>query len=149
MRKFPCVFAVIAAFSSVASLPGTGYGSASAAGSSTKIQDRIDASTQPSPPIPAENPTRAFARLRARLDQGDQIIALRALHLALSQVPDGGTFAWRKRSRSLKGLIQPTKAFRNADGQVCRHVIYTLSLGRYLKQIEGIACRQDDGRWQL
>lgn len=105
--------------------------------------------TRATPPVPTEKPTPSLARLRSRLGHVDQLVALRALHLALSQVPDGGTFVWQKRSRSLKGLIKPTRAFRNADGQVCRHVIYALSLGRYLKQIEGIACRQDDGRWHL
>lgn len=101
------------------------------------------------PPPPQANPSRTLAELRARLDQQDHIIALRALHLALTRVPDGGTFIWRKRSRSLKGVIKPTKAFRNAEGQVCRHLIYALALGRYSKQIEGIACRQEDGSWKL
>lgn len=101
------------------------------------------------PPAPVQNPVRRLAELRSKLDGKDQIIAMRALHLALSQVPDGGTFVWRKESRSLKGMIKPSNAFRNASGQICRHVIYALVLGRYTKQIEGIACRQDDGRWQL
>lgn len=91
----------------------------------------------------------SLAKLRSQLDYKDQLIAMRALHLALTQVPDGGSFVWRKSSRSLKGLIKPTRAFRNADGQVCRHVIYALSLGRYIKQIEGIACRTNDGSWYL
>ena len=101
------------------------------------------------PPAPEQNPVRRLAELRSKLDGKDQVIALRALHLALTQVPDGGTFVWKKASRSLKGMIKPSKAFRNTDGQLCRHVIYALALGRYLKQIEGIACRQDNGRWQL
>lgn len=101
------------------------------------------------PPTPQQNPVRRLKELRAKLGGKDQIIALRALHLALNQVPDGGTFVWRKRSLSLKGMIKPSKAFRNSDGQVCRHIIYALVLGRYTKQIEGIACRQEDGSWQL
>lgn len=101
------------------------------------------------PPIPTRKPAQSLAKLRARLDHKDHLIAMRALHLALTQVPDGGTFVWRKNSRSLKGLIKPTKAFRNAQGQVCRHVVYALSLGRYIKQIEGIACRTGDGTWRL
>ncbi|MDA7948421.1 MAG: hypothetical protein MPJ78_13225 [Hyphomicrobiaceae bacterium] len=101
------------------------------------------------PPMPQANPVRKFAQLRAQLGYGDRVVAMRALHLALSQVPDGGAFVWRKRSRSLKGVIKPSKPFRNDGGQICRHVIYALALGRFVKQIEGIACRQDDGRWQL
>lgn len=106
-------------------------------------------STSETPPLPLRKPSRKLAVLRSRLDQKDHIVAMRALQLALSQVEDGGTFVWRKRSRSLKGMIKPSKAFRNSNGRICRHVIYALSLGRYIKQIEGIACRQIDGRWQL
>ncbi len=105
--------------------------------------------TSETAPVPKRKPLLRLAELRSRLDQKDHIVAMRALHLALNQVEDGGTFVWRKKSRSLKGMIKPSKAFRNADGRVCRHVIYALSLGRYLKQIEGIACRQNDGSWQL
>ena len=105
--------------------------------------------TAEAPPVPQRKPLRRLAELRSRLDHRDHIVAMRALHLALSQVEDGGTFVWQKKSRSLKGMIKPSKAFRNSEGQVCRHVIYALSLGRYIKQIEGIACRQNDGRWQL
>lgn len=115
----------------------------------TGVPDRQNAASGGIPPIPVEKPTRSLAKLRSQLDRNDQLIAMRALHLALSQVPDGGTFVWRKRSRSLKGLIKPTRAFRNAKGQVCRHVIYALSLGRYIKRIEGIACRTQDGSWHL
>jgi hypothetical protein len=115
----------------------------------SKSPDQAGLTATAAPPSPEQNPVRRLAELRSKLDGKDQIIAMRALHMALSQVPDGGTFVWQKKSRSLKGMIKPSKAFRNANGQVCRHIIYALALGRYTKQIEGIACRQDDGRWQL
>jgi len=101
------------------------------------------------PPAPEKNPIRQLAYLRSKLNYKDHAVAMRALHLALSQVPDGGSFVWQKKKHSLKGTIKPSKAFRNAQGRVCRHVIYALALGRYTRQIEGIACRGEDGRWQL
>ncbi|GBE42234.1 MAG TPA: hypothetical protein ENH05_03655 [Rhizobiales bacterium] len=120
---------------------------------SQAVAEPMDGSPGPagvtSVPAPEKNPIRQLADLRSRLDYKDRVVAMRALQLALSQVPDGGTFVWQKKSRSLKGLIKPTRAFRNADGQLCRHVIYALALGRYTKQIEGIACRLENGRWQL
>ena len=91
----------------------------------------------------------SLAELRARLGAEDHGVALKALHLALNRISDGATFVWRKRSRSLVGVIRPTSAFRNAIGQICRHVVYTLSLGRYLKRIEGVACREINGSWTL
>jgi surface antigen len=32
---------------------------------------------------------------------------------------------------------------------VCRHLLYSLSLGGYEKEIEGDACREADGSWAL
>lgn len=149
MRMFLHAKAVSLALLLFAASCGNSFTSQAIAAEAHKIQDRIRTAAPSTPPIPTQNPARTFLKLRTQLGYTDQVIALRALHLALSQVPDGGTFVWRKKSRSLKGYIQPTKAFRNSEGQVCRHVIYALALGRYIKQIEGIACRQDDGRWQL
>ena len=127
-----------------------GHSSASAiAAPANETAGQAGLTATATPTAPEQNPVRRLAELRSKLDHKDQMVAMRALHLALSQVPDGGTFVWRKKSRSLKGMIKPSKAFRNADGQICRHIIYALVLGRYTKQIEGIACRQDDGRWQL
>lgn len=96
---------------------------------------------------PAES--LSLPELRARLDRSDRVAALHALHMALNNTADGGTFIWKKDDRGLKGVIKPTNAFRNAYGQVCRHVIYAISLGRYRKQIEFVACREAGDRWRL
>ncbi|RMF04248.1 MAG: hypothetical protein D6773_06670 [Alphaproteobacteria bacterium] len=113
--------------------------------------DLQKAETAPIVPLPTRSPMvmHSFQELRARLDKGDKITALHALQLALNQVGDGAVFTWTKNSKGLKGIIKPTAAFRNADGQICRHVIYALALGPYRKQIEFIACREAAGRWRL
>ena len=87
--------------------------------------------------------------LRSRLNDGDRLAALRALHYALQEVPDGTTFVWRRKKSPLKGFVRPTAAFRNADGLVCRHIIYGLAVASYVKRIEGIACRDRDGVWAI
>lgn len=97
----------------------------------------------------APHRTPSLAELRARLNESDRRVALSALHIALTRISDGATYVWRKSGRNLIGTIKPTSAFRNANGQVCRHVIYTLTLGRYHKRVEGIACRGISGRWSL
>jgi len=141
---------ILPAFSILATVCSAGQltGEAAAAQVNGSAQKSV-VTARPAPPAPQVNPVRRFTQLRAQLRYGDQVVAMRALHLALSQVPDGGAFVWRKKSRSLKGVIRPSKPFRNEGGQVCRHVVYALALGGYSKQIEGIACRQNDGRWQL
>lgn len=101
--------------------------------------------------LPPQTPValHSFAELQTKLDEGDQVTALHALQMALSQIGDGATFAWKKNNKDLKGVIKPTAVFRNSDGQICRHVIYALALGPYRKQIEFIACREAGGRWRL
>lgn len=100
-------------------------------------------------PQRARSAIQSLSELQANLGTSDQIAVLSALQQALNQIGDGGTYIWKKNDTRLKGMIRPTTAFRNANGQICRHVIYALSLGDYRKQIEFIACREAGGRWRL
>jgi surface antigen len=90
-----------------------------------------------------------LADLRAKLDGSDRALAVKALGLALNELGDGATLVWRRPSRRLVGKIKPSAAFRDDAGRVCRHVTYSLTLGRYVRQVEGIACREADGHWSL
>jgi surface antigen len=94
-------------------------------------------------------PPAAFAELRAKLDRSDRDIALNALQVALSELGDGATLVWRRPSRGLTGVIKPVSAFRDGDGRVCRHLTYSLSLGTFVREVEGTACREKGGAWSL
>jgi surface antigen len=91
----------------------------------------------------------AFAELRAKLDGSDRDIALNALQVALTELGDGATLVWRRPSRGLTGVIKPVSAFRDDEGRVCRHVTYSLSLGTFVREVEGTACREEGGAWSL
>ena len=90
-----------------------------------------------------------LGELKARLDQSDRVAALQALDLALTELGDGVTLVWQRPERGLVGRIKPVSAFRDDKGRVCRHVVYSLALGTYRRQIEGVACRETDGSWSL
>ena len=90
-----------------------------------------------------------FAELRAKLDGSDRAIALNALQVALTELGDGASLVWRRPSRALTGVIKPVSAFRDDEGRVCRHLTYSLSLGTFVRQVEGIACREPGGAWSL
>ena len=92
----------------------------------------------------AEQPA-AFAELRARLDGTDRAVALNALQVALTELGDGG----KRPSRELTGVIKPVSAFRDDEGRVCRHLTYSLSLGTFVREVEGTACREPSGTWSL
>ncbi|MGH6805069.1 MAG: RT0821/Lpp0805 family surface protein [Methyloceanibacter sp.] len=99
--------------------------------------------------VASEGQQLSLSELKARLDRSDRVAAVQALELALSELGDGVTLVWQRPERRLVGRIKPVSAFRDDHGRVCRHVIYSLALGAYQRQIEGVACREQDGSWSL
>jgi len=90
-----------------------------------------------------------FADLQANLDEGDEIAALEAIRIALTEIGDGATFVWRRANGRISGVVKPTSSFKAVDGKICRHILIVLAAGRRTGQIEGVACRLDNGRWEL
>lgn len=97
--------------------------------------------------VPREAP--ALRRGAPPLDESDEIAVLEAIRVALSEVSDGSTYVWHRWHGRLSGLVQPTASFKDVTGRVCRHIVLILSSAARTGKIEGIACRMDDGRWQL
>ena len=107
-------------------------------------------------PNPAPNPSKPslwtkpkYAEAYALLDENDEIAALEAIRVALTEVGDGGTYVWRRNHGRLSGIVQPTASFKDPGGRVCRHIVLTMTVGTATGRAEGIACRLADGRWQL
>jgi hypothetical protein len=101
-------------------------------------------------PRPGAHPSpTADALPLPRLDASDEIAALEALQLALTEVGDGAAYVWHRRKGELSGIVQPTASFKDARGNVCRHIVVVLSSGRRSKRTEGVACRLASGVWQL
>jgi 17 kDa outer membrane surface antigen len=103
----------------------------------------------PGEDAPARQVRPKFADLQTNLDETDEIAALEAVRIALSEVGDGSTFVWRRENGRLSGVIKPTSSFRNVDGKICRHLIIVLAAGARTSKIEGVACRLGNGRWEL
>ncbi|XSG81067.1 MAG: RT0821/Lpp0805 family surface protein [Methyloligella sp. ZOD6] len=98
----------------------------------------------------AEAPKSAdLGALRAKLDESDRKVALKALEIALMQLGDGATLVWKRQKNELSGVIKTISAFRDASGRVCRKVNYSITLGTYERAIVGTACRNHDGNWML
>ena len=89
-----------------------------------------------------------FAELRAKPDSNDRAIAFNALQVALTEVGDGASLMWQRPSRELTGVIKPISAFRDDEGRVFRHLTYS-SLGTYVREVEGTACRKPNCAWSL
>lgn len=82
-------------------------------------------------------------------DEVDEIAALEAIRIALSEVGDGSAYVWHRRYGRLGGFVQPTTSFKDPAGRVCRHIVLLLTRGERVGRAEGVACRLGDGRWQL
>ena len=102
----------------------------------------------PSKP-PAVSAKPKFAETNAHLDDNDEIAALEAIRVALTEVGDGGTYVWYRQHGRLSGIVQPTVSFKDVAGRVCRHILIIMTVGAATGRAEGIACRLGDGRWQL
>ena len=106
---------------------------------------------RPCAPCPAAEPPGAAERVGhdTTLDEDDEIAALEAIRLALTEVGDGASYVWHRRYGRLGGLVQPTQSFKDPGGRVCRRIIVILSAGLRSGRFEGTACRIAGGRWQL
>ena len=89
------------------------------------------------------------AELKPGADISDEMAALEAVHLALTEVGDGSSYVWHHKRGSVSGVITPTTSFKDAKGQVCRHIVLSLSRNSASKRTEGVACRLANGSWQL
>jgi hypothetical protein len=99
------------------------------------------------PPTVSAKPK--FAETNAHLDENDEIAALEAIRVALTEVGDGGTYVWYRQHGRLSGMVQPTVSFKDVAGRVCRHILLIMTVGTAKGRAEGIACRLGDGRWPL
>jgi surface antigen len=103
----------------------------------------------------ASDPNNVAARigpgpdLRSLLDDNDELATLDAVHTALTQVGDGSSYIWHRHNGRISAVLQPTQSFKREGGQVCRHLVVMLMSGTHTRKTAGIACRLEDGRWQL
>jgi hypothetical protein len=135
MRSFPCVAQAVAILGLSLLLLAPGAPAVQA--------------DEAKPAAPAPCPCAGLAQREPPLDENDEIAALEAIRVALSEVGDGATYVWHRQHGRLSGMVQPTASFKDAAGRICRHILLILTTGRQTGKVEGIACRLANGRWQL
>lgn len=94
-------------------------------------------------------PKPKFAEARPGAQAADETGALEAIHFALTETEDGGSYVWHATSGAVSGVIQPTASFRDGAGSFCRHMVMLLAAGERTRRAEGIACRRLNGTWSL
>jgi hypothetical protein len=122
-----------------------------------QLRSAVAQQVRPASPCSCANPEKApapaprprFASHPQALDDSDEIAALDAIRVALTEVGDGSSYVWQRGNGRLGAVIHPTTSFRDAAGRVCRHVVVILTNGVRTGRTETIACRLGGGLWQL
>lgn len=135
----------------VPTVPNNGAASGSNTGNNSSNGSCSCQNPPSNEPLPRDKlwPKPSLADFKATLDDTDAVAALEAMQLALTEVGDGATYIWHRKHGRLSGAIQPTTSFKDASGDICRHIIVAMTSGSYSRKAEGIACRLKGGIWNL
>ncbi|KAB2847415.1 MAG: hypothetical protein F9K44_13515, partial [Hyphomicrobiaceae bacterium] len=98
--------------STIAVLAAAAGMAAFAASAQEQVRRQPSASRQPIPAI--DRPAPTLAELKAGLDQSDRLAVLEAIHLGLSEVGDGQTYMWRRKTGKILGYVRPVRSVRDA-----------------------------------
>jgi len=80
------------------------------------------------------------------MDNADRAAYNRASQRAMES---GQTRSWRNSDSGNYGTITPHRRYVNDEGQYCRKYTQTIYIDGEKHTGHGIACRQDDGSWQV
>ncbi len=68
---------------------------------------------------------------------------------ALEHAPDGQAIIWNDARSGAKYQVAPVQTIQTDNGQYCREYTATATVGGQKQQTYGMACRQEDGSWQI
>ena len=77
-----------------------------------------------------------------RIDQG-------CVGQVLEHASDGRQVAWTDPNGGARYDVTPDKPYRNQQGQYCRQYLTNAVIDGQKRQISGLACRQQNGVWQM
>ncbi len=83
------------------------------------------------------------------LDCQDQQYHYDTTQNALETQKTGTTSTWVNPDSGHKGEVTPTKTYTSADGTACREFTQTIYVDGEYEEVQGTACRQEDGTWQV
>ena len=108
-------------------------------------------------PLPMRNPGRSPRpgilknKIRAIpiLTIADRVAALESIQFGLSKIGDGSSYIWHRSHGRLSGVVRPTKSFKDNSGKICRHFEVIYVAGSRTRGLETVACRLDNGVWEI
>lgn len=79
------------------------------------------------------------------MDESDQT----CVGQALEYLPDGEDLVWTGETRKARYQVTPLATYEDNRGRFCREFVTTADLGGADELAKGVACRLDDGAWQV
>ena len=73
----------------------------------------------------------------------------RTAEKGLTQAGEGQVLDWRNPETGNSGIFRTIRSFHMADGRFCRQYRTTVSFAKDVRSGVGMACRQDNGQWQV
>lgn len=83
------------------------------------------------------------------LSDVDQVFHERTTEDTLEYGEPGEEVSWSNPNSGNSGSVTAGDRYHNADGQDCRTFETTVNSEGEARTAEGVACRQDDGTWQI
>lgn len=83
------------------------------------------------------------------LDKTDMMYYNRASQNALETGQPGQTLPWQNPESGVSGTVTPSSYYKTDSGQYCREYTQTITVGGRTQEGYGVACRQQDGSWQI
>lgn len=84
-----------------------------------------------------------------KLDERDKLLAAKTAQVALETKPSGTSSEWRNPDSGHRGVVIPTKTYKQEDGRYCREFTQEVVIGDKVQKAYGTACRQPDGQWEI
>jgi len=79
----------------------------------------------------------------------DQQYVSNTTQTTLESEPSGATKNWVNPDSGASGSVTPTETFQNADGRYCRNFQQTVTVNGETQTGTGVACRNDQGVWEI
>jgi surface antigen len=82
-------------------------------------------------------------------DQRDREYHASSSYQAYQAQGPGGQTTWTNPDSGNSGMTRIDSTFVNAQGQTCKNFTQTLNVNGQTHLVDGVACQQADGSWQV
>ena len=84
-----------------------------------------------------------------QLDERDRILMGQTFNHTMEKAPINATGQWQNPDTGHGGSVTPTRTFETETGTPCREFTQTIYVEGDYEQVDGKACRNSEGSWEV